>query len=127
MIKKSVKLIKNQKGASLYLAIVIIGIVSAMALGLNTISFKGIAITKELGRSPIALYAADTGIERTIYEEHYGGAGIGDAFSDTLSNGAEYKSEILGPGMGICPAGVYYCVKSVGIYKGTRRAILIVR
>lgn len=56
-----------QKGVSLYLAIIVMFLLLAMALGLSGILFSQLKIVKGMENSVIAFYGADTGIERVLY------------------------------------------------------------
>lgn len=118
-----IKLSEAQKGISLYLAILIMGILLAMALGLSTLSFFQIQMVKGMGDSVSAFYAADTGIERELYEKNATGT---PPYVGTLDD-RYYEIRILEPGEGDCPLEVNFCVQSVGIFKNTRRAIRITR
>jgi len=61
------KCLNAQKGVSVYLAIIIMFILLGIGLALSTILVGQIIIMREMGHSVVALYAADTGIERTLY------------------------------------------------------------
>jgi len=112
-------MINNQKskGVSLYLALMIMAVLLALALGISTILFGQMKMIRGMGDSVSAFYAADTGIERALYE--------GGSVSGELENGARYEVQILSPGPD-CP-GVNYCLKSLGTYKEIKRAIEIIR
>jgi len=58
-----------QKGVSIYLAIIIIFILLGIALGLSTLLVGQIKLVKGLGDSVVAFHAADTGVEKALYEE----------------------------------------------------------
>lgn len=57
---------KNEKGAILYLTIIIMAVISAMAIGMNVFFTSQIKMTKDISDSVKALCAADTGIERLL-------------------------------------------------------------
>ena len=116
----------SKNGVSLYLALMIMTVLLALALGISAILLGQMKVMRGMENSVIAFYAADTGIERTLYEILLG-AGIGSSFEETLENGPSYSAVIIAPGGNDCPLDVNYCVKSVGIYKETRRAIRISR
>jgi len=107
----------SQKGVSLYLALMIMTLILAISLGISTILVSQIKMIRGMGDSIMAFYAADTGIERALFE--------GQAVSGNLENGASYNVQILLPGPD-CSAQ-NYCLKSVGVFKETRRAIEIIR
>jgi Tfp pilus assembly protein PilX len=60
----------SQKGLSLYLAIMIMSILLAIVLGMSAILFHQLKMIGEMGNSVVAFYAADTGIERALYDEN---------------------------------------------------------
>jgi hypothetical protein len=119
----------SQQGISLYFALLIMAILLAMALGLSTLSFRQLKMSIEMGNSVVSLYAADTGIERELFEENP----VGTTYSDYLdlnqngspdSNDAFYNISVIASTSPQCLA-TNYCIESVGIFKGTRRALRI--
>jgi hypothetical protein len=62
-----------QKGVSLYLALIIMFILIAIALGVSLIIVSQMKMMKGMGDSVVAFYAADTGIEQTLYQVRGGG------------------------------------------------------
>lgn len=110
---------KPQQGITLYLSLIIMGILFSLALGINTILLGQTKIVQDISDSVFAFAAAETGIERNLYD---GSQGAG-----SLENGATYFVTVFASGVGGCPAGINYCVKSVGTYKTTNRAIYISR
>lgn len=120
----------GQKGVSLYLALVIMGILLALALGISTILVGQIKITKGMGDSVIAFYAADTGIERELFEKNYLTSPAGYSYSGFLdldNNGGGLS------GAGLCPDDLIdyddacytvtiqsispYLITSIGVFK----------
>ncbi|MEA3295757.1 MAG: hypothetical protein U9Q27_01270 [Patescibacteria group bacterium] len=57
---------KNQKGAILYLTIIIMAVISAMAIGLNVFFISQIKMIKNISDSVKALCVANTGIEMLL-------------------------------------------------------------
>ena len=131
------------KGVALYLALMVMGILLALALGISVILLSQTKVIKEMGNSVIAFYAANTGVERVLFidrstcsayesiaervnclKTEVGSIPSGDL---KLDNGAEYQLSVDSGGEGTCPAERIYCAKSIGNYKGTRRAIRIAR
>jgi len=103
----------NQKGVSLYLSLIIMFILSAVALGLINISISGIKIAQGLENSVMAFYAANTGIEHSLYNIRKEGE------EGTLSGTLEATSyDVIRSDDG----GVT-TIKSIGIYRNTKRAI----
>jgi len=111
-----------EKGASLYLAFMMMTVLLVIAFGMSAILFGQMKIIGGMGDSVIAFYAADTGIERALYEN----ATPPQTFSDSIG-GASYNVSVISPGSDACPSDVNYCIKSIGIYKETRRAIQVNR
>jgi hypothetical protein len=119
-MKHQIAIAKGQKGVSLYLAFIIMTILLAMALGLGTIFIGQTKMIKEMGNSVIAFYAADTGIEKILVDR----VSPLDIPLTPLSNGATYEVTVTAGGTGDCSAA-NFCIKSVGTYQETRRAIEI--
>ena len=111
-----------EKGVSLYLAFMMMTVLLVIAFGMSAILFGQMKIIGGMGNSVIAFYAADTGIERALYEN----ATPTQTFSGSIG-GASYNVSVISPGSDNCPSNVNYCVKSIGIYKETRRAIQVNR
>lgn len=133
--------ISKQKGVSLYLAIMIMVILLAIVLGISAILIGQARMVKGMGDSVIALYAADTGIEKVLSDyKAYGGNLVPGTYYGALNIDNDSYSGLTGAG--VCPenlqdkdddacykvkvesgCGYTYCIKSVGVYKETRRAI----
>lgn len=126
--------IKSQKGVSLYLALAILTILLAIALGVSAIFLGQTRTLTAIGFSVTAFYAADTGIERELYEKNYQTEPAGFTYSEVLDldgdggwvticpdnlsdkDDACYKVTILGSNN----------VRSDGYYNEVRRAIEII-
>lgn len=142
----------SQKGISLVLTVIILAIILAIVFGLTAILVGQLKMLKGIGDSVLALYAADTGIEQALkpvfqwvkYEINGGSppANPPDSiYSDDLDDSnAEYEVEVfcceVGEGdcrLSSCPSGVededcqaaYFCIRSVGAYQKTKRAIQV--
>lgn len=126
------KIQNYNQGVSLYLALMIMTVLLALALGLSAILFGQMKIIKGIGDSVLAFYAADTGIERELYANNPPGTNYSD-YLDLNGNGVQdgedavYNIQVIPAGGNDCPADVNYCIKSMGIYKATRRAIHVTR
>ena len=135
-MKQSYKI--TEKGISLYITIIILSVLLGISLALSTILIAQIKIIRGMEDSITAFYAADSGIEMELYEKHYldEGAAVGDNYSGFL--------DLDGGGTGSnCPADLSthpgdacyrvtitqivpsYQIKSIGVFKKTRRAIEI--
>jgi len=116
-----------QKGVSLYLAIVIMSILSAVVLGLIALSISGIKIVSGLENSVMSFYAANTGIERMLVDKEtpsptYSG------YLDLNNNGTPDNNEDSFYDVTVTAAGPNcsannYCVRSIGKYRDTKRVI----
>lgn len=112
-----------QSGVSLYLAILVMVILLAIVLGLTAILIGQMKMVREMGYSVIALSAADAGIERALMEWGDESDTLAlDGTGDTLGE-ASYELSVFQTGPE-CTA-TNFCITSVGIYKGVRRAIEI--
>jgi Tfp pilus assembly protein PilX len=109
--------VKKRRGVAIYFAVLIMVLVLAMALGLATILFGQIKMASSMGDSVIAFYAADTGMEEALYRT--------SNVSGDLGNGASFY--VVKSAAGRNCAGYDYCLKSIGSYKNSRRAIEVVR
>lgn len=106
----------------MYLALMVMTIMLGIALGLSTIFIGEIKTMKQIGNSIIALGAADAGIEAILLIRN-NPVNIPET---GLSNGATYQVIVQNGGVGDCPAEDNFCIKSIGSYLGTRRAIEII-
>jgi len=111
-----------QKGVSLYIAFLIMTILLSIGLSMSTILLSEIKTMREMGKSVVAYYAAETGIERELYENNE----VGTSYSGSIGN-ASYGISVVAQGSDGCSLSANYCVKSVGNYKGVKRAIMISR
>jgi len=110
---------KNQNGVSLYLAIVVLSVLTASLLTIVSIAVSQIKVVYKIGDSVFAFYAADSGIERLLYEVYvnhfnpYDNLGV-CPFSDTLE-GASFE---------VCVSDLDGSkVSSKGVYKNMKRTI----
>lgn len=120
------KALNSQKGISLYLTLIVMALLLAMVLGLSAILVRQIEMMRRIGDSVIALSAADSGIERALYD----GLSPRPYYSGYL-NGSSYKVKVTQPlGGNIrgiprdpnCPASLL-CIRSVGKFRDVKRAI----
>ncbi len=136
----------SQKGITLYLVIVILAVVLAVAVGLSTILISQIKMITGMGNSVKALYAADTGIERVLKVILADEDQPEQQYPETeLDNGAKYEVNVFccypddpdcvwsAAATPECPfnsaywdedcEATEYCVRSVGSYEEVKRAI----
>lgn len=119
----------SEKGISLYIAFVIVAILLVIGFGMSVILISQIKMLRGMGDSVVAFYAANTGIERALFEINQG-AGVGEKFEGLLENQCQYVAEIISPDHPDCSAD-FYCIKSTGIYQSgegeVKRAIWVTR
>ncbi len=123
-----------KKGVSLYLAVVLMTMLLALVLGVSTILLRQLQIIRGMEDSAVALYAADSGIERVLVDIIGTGINPQPSYNAVLANGASYQVDVVccqsgvgscswGGGL-ICPLatsdpncpGYLYCVVSRGFY-----------
>lgn len=121
---------KSKKGAALYLALIIISVLLAIGTGLNTIIINQLKILKGVGDSVVAIYAADTGVEVALYSLYTKNptncSGSTPPFTCSgVVGSASYSVIVNNANTSQCPSEsyFYYCIKSVGEYNQTKRAI----
>jgi len=134
-----------QKGIALFLMVLIMSLILAIGLGISAILIEAIKIMEKIGYSVIAFYAADHGMEMSLYSlyhhsppiaEHSGR--LDDTYYQTFIKCCNPNFKYCafgGPEEPVCPLGPdhidlqcharYFCLKSLGSYKGVKRAIQI--
>ena len=111
----------DQRGVSLYIAIVITVIILAIVSGVTTILLGQLRTARGIEHSVIAFYAAEAGIEKVLMIRINPIAYHGS--SETLSNGASYSLEVRASGGGCSAAN--FCIKSKGTYRDAQRTIQV--
>lgn len=106
---------EGRKGVAIYLAAATLTIVLAVAMGVSLLSTYQLKSLNEAGASVIAFAAAETGIEWSLVNITAAGYNSGNV---TLANGATYSVTST-------TCGDYLCVRSLGTYHGTQRAIKV--
>jgi hypothetical protein len=121
---------KKEKGSALYFAVAIISIVLGIVLGASSILITQIRIIREMGYSVAAIYSADSGIERILFDIRKMEIDINNFSTINESfGGGEYQYEIKesdflfhsDPG---CDA-MNICIKATGRYSTAKRGIEI--
>ena len=105
---------RSQDGIAIYIAVAVLSIVLAVALGVNLLAVNQIQNMNDAGNSVAAFAAAETGIEWALKNPS---AAIGGDSGGSIG-GASYT-------VNAATCSGHLCVTSVGVYKGTRRAIKI--
>lgn len=112
------KIYRSQKGVSFMFAIFILAFILSIALGTSTILVRQIKIMREIGYSVVAFYAADSGMEEVLMMATP--SSIGE--TQLNGSGAKYQVDVKDSSDPTCNAS-NYCIKSIGSYQNTRRAI----
>ncbi len=110
--------LNKQKGISVLFAISILSVILSIGLGASSILIGQIRTIREMGYSVTAFYAADNGIEEVLL------MAVPTSIPETQLNGARYEVAVKDSENPDCDAA-NFCIKSIGIYKETRRAIEI--
>ena len=137
------KYLNNQKGISIYIAVLVTTVLLGIALSLSTTFLAQIETLRGVGKSVFAFYAAEAGIERVLFidasicisvtpivqrvmciRDEIDNLSSSDR---TLGNSSSYEVIMEEGGEGGCPNGANYCIKSIGEYKQASRAIRIRR
>ena len=129
-------LAKEQKGSVLLIAVILLFFILAIAIGLNALILVNLQTLKEAGNSIIAFYAADAGIEKALREINKNFDDLKSVYDDSLSTGASYEVTIYCCDTAYsqcdCPKNFdsktgceasFFCIDSIGTYKGSTRAI----
>jgi hypothetical protein len=109
--------INGEKGISILLAVLILSLVLTVALGTSTVLIGQVRSIKDVSKSVVAFYAADAGIEELL---------LSDPPVDISGavGAATYDVSVVDNTDPDCNAP-NYCVKSIGSYLGTKRALEI--
>ena len=113
MMNHKLQITNKQNGVSLYITIVLLSLMLTSVLTLSTILTSQMKIIFSLGDAVTAFTAADAGIERALYEDRR--ATTTPSFSQVFSNGSRCDVTITTNGVTV--------IKSIGSYRGTKRAI----
>jgi Tfp pilus assembly protein PilX len=107
----------NQKGVSLLITLLIMAAILAIALGVSRLSLGEIKISRNTPNSLIAYYAAESGIERALYEDRVNGQASTDyPFSGCIETDICYS----GDASGVSPNRT---IISNGLYQDTARSV----
>lgn len=122
---------KYKKGTVIYFAILVMSVLFGIGMGLSVIVTNQIKMTREIGNSVFAFFAAETGIEEGLYvlyktkkTTNCENSTLPFSCQGTIGN-TVYRVKALSPGSFDCPIPTYnyFCLKSEGIYKNTKRAL----
>ncbi len=108
--------LKKQKGVAVLFVVLIMSILLAIGFGISGILVQQIKMMRDVGHSVVAFSAADSGIEKSLYNIRKEG-GTGNV---SESWGPNYGYQVI-----VTPCDSKICVKSIGTYQKTKRAIEI--
>lgn len=132
--------LSGQKGVSLLFVFLIMSVILSISLGVSGILVQQSRMLTEIAHSVISFYAADSGIERELYELYkvppeealsgFTGIAVGSASYDVEAKcGALVIPEECPPDFVIASEdecnSLNYCIKSIGSYQKTKRGIKI--
>ncbi|MBI4811994.1 hypothetical protein HY798_00880 [Candidatus Falkowbacteria bacterium] len=115
----------NQSGqTAIILAILVLTVILTIGLGISALVLNQFKTMRAVGFSVEALYAADAGAEKCLYDVR-GGTGLGcdgagGAVTGSLNNGSTYSAEKT-VDTGQSPAVNY--IRSLGQYQTTSRKV----
>ena len=132
----------NEKGISLLFTVLIMSVILAVGAGISTILIQETQMIGKIGHSVVSFYAADSGVEEQLYDlykaapeshlpQHSGSMSITTGgvitYSVTAKCSVNTAIEDCYNGFMVdesCSA-FNYCIKSIGTYERTKRAIEI--
>lgn len=114
--------ITNQKGVSVLYVVFVVTILLAISFGISGILISQVKMLSDIGHSVVAFYSADSGIEKVLMDRQDPDLTPG-YYDGSLSADITYDVFVVEGGTGDCDIGFYYCIKSIGNYKDTKRAI----
>jgi uncharacterized protein (UPF0333 family) len=123
MNKKFVFLQKNEKGVSLIFTLLFLTTLLAAGLGMANLMLKEIKISSNIGHSVPAYYAAEAGIEKTLYTARKGD-GISHPYQNNEAVFSNCSFSVQSTQEGI-PPGIPWIIKSVGTFQGVKRGVEI--
>lgn len=124
MINIIKRIILKKKGASLVLTLLILSAVLAIAFGVSSLILGEVKISKNVPRSLKAYYAAETGIEKSLYDARKGAGASDVGTPPSCSDGGAVCLDDADACYSIdFTAGDPNIIKSFGCYKETRRAV----
>ncbi len=126
-----------EKGISLLFVVLIMSVILAIGMGISGILIQQTKMVGEIGKSIVSFYAADSGVERELfdlYKSPYPQSDLSGFLSVNGSNDASFNVAVKCGATSDCLAGfatssdcsaLNFCLKSIGSYQKTKRAIEI--
>lgn len=134
LLQKIFQQTREERGVALYLTMVIMGLVFALAISISAILLREIQISRDVARYTPALAAADAGLERALYEIRKGGSfdecptlsscTIGSHENQIMTEeGGSYYVIVVDTGVSWCTDAAQVCIRSFGSFQNTNRAL----
>jgi Tfp pilus assembly protein PilX len=118
---------KTKKGFILYLTLILLSLLLLMSLGLSQIFVFQSKILETVGKSVIAYYAAETGVENALYEYYVNNKDPSFSISTTSIDSAQYSVDVVSPTSTNqrCSSQYYsdVCIISTGKFLDTQRVV----
>jgi hypothetical protein len=117
---------EKKKGFILYLTLVLLSLLLLMSLSLSQIFVFQSKILQSIGKSVIAYFAGETGVERSLYEYYVRNRNPPFNIPATPIDSAQYSVIAVSPGSNPrCPSLYYYsiCIISTGSFLDTQRVV----
>ena len=126
----------NQKGVSLLFTVLIMSVILAIGMGISGILVQQTRMVGEIGKSIVAFYAADSGVEQELYDLYQTQSPDfpQSIIPETPCGDASFNVAVKCGATSDCLAGfatssdcdaLNFCLKSIGSYQKTKRAIEI--
>ncbi|MDX1607616.1 MAG: hypothetical protein R3251_00185 [Candidatus Spechtbacterales bacterium] len=124
---------REQDGITLYMALLMLSVIVSIALGISSLMLRELYTVKDIGSFVVDIYAADAGVERTLYKiRQTPDFGSCQSTSDCIVtsqdmgvasfiNNAQYRTTTLDGGVLWC-TGTFKCIRSLGSLFDTSRA-----
>jgi hypothetical protein len=119
---------EKKKGFILYLTLVLLSLLLLMSLSLSQIFVFQSKILQSIGKSVIAYFAGETGVERSLYEYYVRNRNPPFNIPATPIDSAQYSVIAVSPCSDPrcrCPSLYYYsiCIISTGSFLDTQRVV----
>jgi len=108
-----------QKGAALYLVVIVLSAVLGIVLGLGAIFVDQLKISRGVGHSVVAFAAAEAGVEQALDENNQPPY---TSLVETVG-GATYQFTVTAPGPNC--AGSTLCIQSTGTFQRAQRSVFL--
>jgi Tfp pilus assembly protein PilX len=127
-----INLKQNSKGVSVFFALLILSVLLSIALGMSTILIGQARMLKGMEDSVVSFFTAESGVERMLYEDKMcrqpDCGGLPWSCLDVVNCDEGRRGGVVSGNLGDATYEITVndgatVISSLGIYKGTRRAI----